>query len=92
MNLRWSMFSGRRLSRCCWHRIGPIRWGVTAVASRTGSAVEATVLHHDIGTVHLDQGYDYPKTRSGHAALCLATAVLSIRRLIDYRNRWNPPK
>jgi hypothetical protein len=27
-------------------------------------AVEATGLHHDIGTLRLDRGYDYPKTRA----------------------------
>jgi hypothetical protein len=25
-----------------------------------------------------------------HAALCLATAILIVGRLIDWRNRWNP--
>jgi hypothetical protein len=25
-----------------------------------------------------------------HAALCLATAILIVGRLIDWRNRWSP--
>ena len=112
----------------------------------TLDAIEATGLHHDITMLHLDRGYDYPKTRSElavrgyrdldvqkrgtkpppgtphrltlglrwvveatnsrwsnygqlrrstdrrirhrHAALCLATAVLIVGRLIDHRNRW----
>jgi len=30
------------------------------------------------------------RTRHRHAALCLATIVLIIGRLIDRRNRWSP--
>jgi hypothetical protein len=30
------------------------------------------------------------RTRHRHAALCLATTVLIIGRLIDRRNRWSP--
>ena len=30
------------------------------------------------------------KIRHRHAALQLATAVLIVGRLIDYRNRWSP--
>jgi transposase len=30
------------------------------------------------------------RNRHRHAALCLATTVLIVGRLIDYRNRWNP--
>jgi transposase len=30
------------------------------------------------------------KNRHRHAALCLATTVLIVGRLIDYRNRWSP--
>lgn len=30
------------------------------------------------------------RTRHRHAALCLATTVLIVGRLIDYRNRWTP--
>ena len=32
------------------------------------------------------------RTRHRHAALQLATAVLIIGRLIDYRDRWSPPQ
>jgi transposase len=31
------------------------------------------------------------RSRHRHAALCLATTVLIVGRLIDYRNRWSPP-
>jgi len=133
----------------------PIGWAIDGANRNdlrllhpTLDAVAATGLHHDIGTLHLDRGYDFPKTRAElnargldeldiqkrgtkappgtphrltlglrwvveatnswwsnygqlrrstdrrrrhrHAALCLATAVLIIGRLIDYRNRWNP--
>jgi len=30
------------------------------------------------------------RSRHRHAALCLATAVLIIGRLLDYRDRWSP--
>lgn len=30
------------------------------------------------------------KSRHRHAALCLATTVLIVGRLLDYRNRWSP--
>jgi transposase len=30
------------------------------------------------------------RSRHRHAALCLATAILIIGRLLDYRNRWSP--
>jgi len=30
------------------------------------------------------------KTRHRHAALCLATVILIVGRLIDWRNRWSP--
>ena len=30
------------------------------------------------------------RARYRHAALCLATAILIVGRLIDWRNRWNP--
>jgi hypothetical protein len=30
------------------------------------------------------------RTRHRHAALCLATTILIIGRLLDYRNRWSP--
>lgn len=31
------------------------------------------------------------RSRHRHATLCLATTVLIVGRLIDYRNRWSPP-
>ena len=134
--------------KCGW------KWSVAAeghglrLLHPTLDAVEATGLHHDIGMLHLDRGYDYPKTRAElaarglteldiqkrgtkpppgtphqltlslrwvveaanswwsnygqlrrstdrrkhhrHAALCLATTVLVVGRLIDWRNRWDP--
>jgi hypothetical protein len=30
------------------------------------------------------------KSRHRHAALCLATTVLIVGRLLDYRDRWSP--
>lgn len=30
------------------------------------------------------------RSRRRHAALCVATALLIVGRLIDWRNRWNP--
>jgi hypothetical protein len=30
------------------------------------------------------------KNRHRHAALCLATVVLIVGRLLDWRNRWSP--
>jgi hypothetical protein len=30
------------------------------------------------------------RARHRHAALCLATTILIVGRLIDWRNRWNP--
>jgi hypothetical protein len=30
------------------------------------------------------------RPRHRHAALCLATAILIVGRLIDWRNRWSP--
>ena len=114
----------------------------------TLDAVADVGLLTDVGTLHLDRGYDYPvahdrltaagvtdfdiqrrgtkdpgvtkqpirlglrwvveatntwwsnygqlrrstdrKSCHRHAALCLATTVLIIGRLIDWRNRWNP--
>jgi len=59
----------------------------------------------DIGVLHLDRSYDSPtwwsnygqlrrntdrRPRHRHAALCLATAILIVGRLIDWRNRWSP--
>ena len=30
------------------------------------------------------------KNRHRHAALCLATLILIVGRLLDWRNRWSP--
>ena len=133
----------------------PIGWAIDGanrndlkLLDPTLDAIEATGLHHDIGTLHLDRGHDVPKTRAGlnargyveldiqkrgtkastgsphrltlglrwvveatnswwsnygqlrrstdrrnehrHAALCLATVILIVGRLIDYRDRWSP--
>jgi transposase len=133
----------------------PVGWAIDGanrndlrLLQPTLDAVEATGLHLDIGTLHLDRGYDYPKTRAEladrgltdldiqrrgtkpppgsphrltlglrwvveatntwwsnygqlrrstdrrnhhrHAALCLATTILIVGRLIDWRNRWSP--
>jgi catechol 2,3-dioxygenase-like lactoylglutathione lyase family enzyme len=32
------------------------------------------------------------RARHRHAAFCLATAILIVGRLIDWRNRWSPPR
>ena len=133
----------------------PIGWAIDGANRNdlrllhpTLDAVEATGLLHDIATLHLDRGYDYPdqsparrrrdsteldiqkrgtkappgaapaharapmdrrghqlvvvelrttppqhrpRERHRHAALCLATAMLIVGRLIDYRDRWSPP-
>lgn len=139
---------------CDGHGI-PVGWAIDGANRNdlrllhpTLDAVEATGLHLDIGTLHLDRGYDYPKTRRQliargladldiqkrgtkappgnpirldlgrrwiveatnswwsnygqlrrstdrktrhrHAAPCLATTILIIGRLIDWRDRWNP--
>ena len=53
----------------------PIGWAIDGANRNdllllhpTLDAVEATGLHHDIAMVHLDRGYDYPKTRAELAA------------------------
>jgi transposase len=58
----------------------PIGWAIdganrndVAMLQPTLDAVEATGMHHDIGTLHLDRGYDYAKT----------TAELAARGLTD---------
>jgi transposase len=118
-----------------------------ALLEPTLDALAQTGLHLDVGTLHLDRGYDYPvirtraaafglndldiqrrgtktpgkkqpvrlglrwvveatnswwsnygqlrrstdrRTRHRHAALCLATTILIVGRLIDWRNRWDP--
>ena len=133
----------------------PIGWAIDGANRNdlrllhpTLDAVEVTGLHLDIDTLHLDRGYDYPKTRRElagrgydeldiqrrgtkpppgtphrltlglrwvveatntwwsnygqlrrstdrrnrhrHAALCLATTILIVGRLINWRNRWSP--
>jgi transposase len=49
----------------------PIGWAIDGANRNdlrllhpTLDAIEATGLHHDIGMLHLDRGYDYPKTRT----------------------------
>lgn len=134
----------------------PLGWAIDganrndiALLEPTLDAVADRGLLADIGTLSLDQGYDYPVVRDRlalrgmvdldilrrgtkpspgtphrltlgvrwiveatntwwsnygqlrrntdrkkchrHAALCLATSVLIIGRLIDYRDRWSPP-
>lgn len=53
----------------------PIGWAIdganrndVVLLAPTLDAVAATGLHHDIATLHLDRGYDYPKTRAELAA------------------------
>jgi len=36
------------------------------------------------------KAYTDRRARHRHAALCLATTILILGRLIDWRNRWNP--
>ena len=144
---KWSVASER-------HGI-PVGWAIDGanrndlvLLEPTLDAVAATGLLADVGTLHLDRGYDYPAVRHRiagygltdldvqrrgtrpppgaphrltlglrwiveatnswwsnygqlrrstdrrnhhrHAALCLATAILVIGRLLDYRNRWSP--
>ena len=43
---------------------------------------------HELLVVQLHHSTD-SRTRHRHAALCLATAVLIVGRLIDHRNRWS---
>ena len=130
-----------------WAISGPNRNDVRLLEPTLG-AVAAAGLLEDIGTLHLDRGYDYPVVRSRlaalgiddvdiqrrgtkqpgtstptrlglrwivestnswlsnygqlrrntdrrsahrHAALCLATTVLIVGKLFDYRDRWSPP-
>jgi len=136
------------------HHGVPVGWAIDGANRNdvrmlipTIDAVAHSGLLTDIGTLHLDRGYDYPvvraqlgelglddlniqrrgtkepgktqpvrlglrwiveatnswwsnygqlrrntdrRNRHRHAALCLATTVLIIGRLIDYRNRWSP--
>jgi len=133
----------------------PVGWAIDGANRNDVKLLQPTLddiatngLFDDIGTLHLDRGYDFPKTRAElaargltdldvqkrgtkpppgtphrltlglrwiveatntwwsnygqlrrntdrrirhrHAALCLATTVLIVGRLIDYRNRWDP--
>lgn len=133
----------------------PIGWAIDGANRNDVPMLEPTLddvattgLLTDIGVIHLDRGYDYPKirkqlhhrglteleiqkrnsnishgtkqpmrlglrwiveatnswwsnygqlrrntdrrTRHRHAALCLATTILIVGRLIDHRNRWTP--
>lgn len=144
---KWSVAAERHGIPIAWAIDGANRNDVRLLEP-TLDAVAATGLHTDIGTLHLDRGYDYAKTRAElaarglhqleiqrrgtkvpgvkkqplrlglrwvveatnswwsnygqlrrntdrrtrhrHAALCLATTILIVGRLLDYRNRWNP--
>ena len=143
---KWSVASER-------HGV-PIGWAISGanrndirLLEPTLAAVAAAGLLEDIGTLHLDRGYDYPVVRSRlaalgiddvdiqrrgtkqqgtnkpitlglrwivestnswlsnygqlrrstdrrsahrHAALCLATTVLIVGKLLTYRDRWSP--
>ena len=131
----------------------PIGWAIDGANRNDSRMLEPTLdavahagLLADIGTLHLDRGYDYPavrdrlagygltdldiqrrgttqpgkqpvrlglrwiveaanswlsnygqlrrntdrRNRHRHAALCLATTILIVGRLIDYRDRWSP--
>lgn len=61
-----------RRSRWTRHQIGWATDGANRNDLRllqpTLDALEATGLHHDIAMLHLDRGYDYPKTRAELAA------------------------
>lgn len=142
---KWSVAADRHGIPIGWTTDGANRNDVSLLQP-TLDAIEATGLHHDIDMLHLDRGYDYPKTRAElatrgyhhldiqkrgtkpppgtphrltlglrwiveatnswwsnygqlrrstdrhtrhrHAALCLATTVLIVGRLIDHRDRW----
>jgi transposase len=144
---KWSVASERHGIPVGWAIDGANRNDIKLLHP-TLDAVEASGLFADIGTLHLDRGYDYEKirgelhdrgldqleiqrrgtkvpgvkkqplnlglrwvveatntwwsnygqlrrstdrrTRHRHAALCLATTVLIVGRLIDWRDRWSP--
>jgi transposase len=144
---KWSVASERHGIPIGWAIDGANRNDVRMLEP-TLDAVAAAGLLVDIGTLHLDRGYDYDKTRGQlrarglteleiqrrgtkvpgvkkqplrlglrwiveatntwwsnhgqlrrstdrrnrhrHAALCLATTVLIVGRLIDWRDRWTP--
>lgn len=145
---KWSVASERHGIPIGWAIDGANRHDVRMLEP-TLAAIQATGLFDDIGTLHLDRGYDSGavrdrliaagiddfniqrrgtkvpgvkkqpvrlglrwiveatnswwsnygqlrrntdrRLRHRHAALCLATTILITGRLIDWRNRWNPP-
>ena len=143
---KWSVASERHGVPIGWAISGANRNDVRLLEPTLG-AVAAAGLLEDIGTLHLDRGYDYPVVRSRlaalgindvdiqrrgtkqpgtnkpmrlglrwivestnswlsnygqlrrntdrrsahrHAALCLATTVLIVGKLLTYRDRWSP--
>lgn len=143
---KWSVAAERHGIPIGWATDGANRNDVKLLQP-TLDDIAANGLFADIGTLHLDRGYDFPKTRAElaargltdldvqkrgtkpppgtphrltlglrwiveatntwwsnygqlrrntdrrirhrHAALSLATTVLIVGRLIDYRNRWD---
>ena len=143
---KWSVASERHGVPVGWAISGANRNDVRLLEP-TLAAVAAAGLLEDIGTLHLDRGYDYPVVRRRlaalgiddvdiqrrgtkqpgtnkpirlglrwivestnswlsnygqlrrntdrrsthrHAALCLATTVLIVGKLLTYRDRWSP--
>ena len=144
---KWSVASERHGVPIAWAVDGANRSDVRMLVP-TLDAVDATGLLGDVGTLHLDRGYDSGavrgwlvdrnvadfeiqrrgtkvvgvtkqplrlglrwiveatntwwsnygqlrrntdrRVRHRHAALCLATVILIVGRLIDWRNRWSP--
>lgn len=143
---KWSVASEAHGIPVGWAIDGANRNDVRMLEPTLDAVAQAGLLA-DIGTLHLDRGYDYPvvrerlasygltdldiqrrgtkqpgkaqpvrlglrwiveatnswwsnygqlrrntdrRNRHRHAALCLATTVLIVGRLIDYRNRWSP--
>ena len=143
---KWSVASERHGVPIGWAISGANRNDIRLLEPTLG-AVAAAGLLEDIGTLHLDRGYDYPVVRSRlaalgiddvdiqrrgtkqqgtnkpitlglrwivestnswlsnygqlrrstdrrsahrHAALCLATTVLIVGKLLTYRDRWSP--
>ena len=144
---KWSVASDRHGIPIGWAIDGANRNDIRLLEPTLDAVAERGLLD-DIGTLHLDRGYDYPivrerlagyglvdlnvqrrgtktpgvkkqpmrlglrwiveatnswwsnygqlrrntdrRSRHRHAALCLATTVLIIGRLLDYRNRWSP--
>ena len=63
MGWKWSVAAERHGIPIGWSIDGANRNDV-AMLEPTLDAVTATGLHHDIGTLSLDRGYDYPKVRT----------------------------